>query len=120
VFHDRWPAVFSRYQEVCKSGDLALGQVFAVPIEGPRHIVHFPTKRYYYEPSRLEDIETGLQSLVQAVRDLGILSIAIPALGCGLGKLEWSMVRPLIIDAFADLLGVRVLLFLPHSSRRSR
>jgi len=112
-FRERWPDVFKSYQRVCKSGDLALGQVFAVPIEDSRHIVHFPTKRYYYESSCLEDIEAGLQSLVQAVRDLKITSIAIPALGCGRGRLEWTKVRSLIIDALTALPEVRALLYCP-------
>jgi len=40
-------------------------------------------------------------------------SIAIPALGCGLGRLAWADVRPLIVEALADL-PLRVMLFPPH------
>jgi len=114
-FRDRWPEVVPSYEAACRSGDLAPGQVFVVPIEGARYIIHFPTKAHYRDPSRLEDIERGLQSLVQAVSDLGIRSIAIPALGRGLGGVDWAKIRPLIMDAFVDLPRVRVLLFLPHS-----
>jgi len=110
--------VYNSYRAACTTGDLTLERVFTVPIDGSKYIVHFATKRHYYDSSRLEDIEVGLQSLVQEVRDLGITSIAIPALGCGLGKLEWMKVRQLITDAFAGLSDVRVLLFLPHSRPR--
>lgn len=41
--------------------------------------------------------------LVKVVRDLEIKSIALPPLGCGNGGLEWSEVRPLILEAFQPL-----------------
>jgi O-acetyl-ADP-ribose deacetylase (regulator of RNase III) len=47
------------------------------------------------------------------VRTQGIRSIAIPPLGCGLGGLDWQVVRPKIEEAFRDLPGVEVLLFEP-------
>jgi hypothetical protein len=47
------------------------------------------------------------------VQRLGIRSIAVPPLGCGLGGLDWRVVRPMIEQAFAALPEVRVLLFEP-------
>ena len=45
----------------------------------------------------MEDIESGLKALIADVERLGIKSIAVPtALGCGLGGLNWSDVRPRI------------------------
>lgn len=58
-------------------------------------------------------IRDGLCDLVRRVDDLGIESIAIPALGCGNGGLPWHYVRPLIVDAFARAPRVRVVLFEP-------
>ncbi len=46
-------------------------------------------------------------------------SIAVPALGCGLGGPDWHEVRPFIEQAFAGLPGVRVLLFEPGGSSYS-
>ncbi|HEU4406381.1 MAG TPA: hypothetical protein VFS43_14035 [Polyangiaceae bacterium] len=43
-------------------------------------------------------------------------SIAVPPLGCGLGGLAWSMVRPLIIAAFEGLPELRVVLFEPEGA----
>jgi O-acetyl-ADP-ribose deacetylase (regulator of RNase III) len=79
----------------------------------PRYLINFPTKRHHREPSYLEDIESGLVALVEMVANLGIDSLAIPALGCGLGGLDWARVRPLIENAFAGTPNVRVLLFEP-------
>jgi hypothetical protein len=54
-----------------------------------------------------------LKDLVEQVKRLKIKSIAIPPLGCGNGGLEWSDVRPLIVDAFEQIRDVEVRLFEP-------
>lgn len=79
----------------------------------PKFIINFPTKRHWRGNSRLEDIESGLYALIHEIKRLGIRSIALPPLGCGLGGLDWKVVRPMIEKAFSDLAGVRVLLFEP-------
>jgi hypothetical protein len=61
----------------------------------------------------MEDIESGLRSLTAEVKRRKIGSIAIPALGCGLGGLDWAQVRPRIVKAFEDLPDVQVYLFEP-------
>lgn len=82
---------------------------------GPRRFVlNFPTKRHWRNASRLEDIAAGLDSLVEVVHEHGIKSVAIPALGCGNGGLEWSEVRPLIERACARMPGVRAVIFAPE------
>ena len=61
----------------------------------------------------MEDIEAGLAALVEDVERLGITSIAVPPLGCGLGGLNWDEVRPRIEQAFVNLADVHVYLFAP-------
>ena len=48
------------------------------------------------------DIEAGLVPLVQTLAEHSIASIAIPALGCGLGGLSWETVHPKIVDALGS------------------
>ncbi len=67
----------------------------------------------------MEDIETGLQTLVAEVRKLNIHSIAIPPLGSGLGGLQWKDVRGKIEIAFQDLTDVHVLLYEPKGAPRA-
>ena len=81
--------------------------------ERPRLIVNFPTKRHWRDASRMEDLVRGLESLAELVRTRDLRSIALPALGCGLGGLDWSEVRPRIEAAFAPLEGVRVFVYEP-------
>lgn len=81
--------------------------------DGPKYIVNFPTKRHWRDSSHIEDIECGLLDLVKVVRRHSIESIAVPALGCGLGGLDWNAVRPMIEKAFSALPDMAVLLFGP-------
>jgi O-acetyl-ADP-ribose deacetylase (regulator of RNase III) len=117
-FKQKFPAdYFNAYKLACQNGELAIGNVQVYELKNartnPHHIINFPTKRHWREQSRIADIERGLQSLVKAVELYGINSIAMPALGCGLGGLDYTEVKPLIEKAFASLTNVEVLLFVP-------
>ncbi len=78
----------------------------------PRWLVNFPTKKHWRNPSKLSYVTDGLRALVEEIRRLKLSSIAVPALGCGNGGLEWNVVRPLIVDALGGL-DIRVVLFGP-------
>jgi len=82
-------------------------------VDGPRWIIHFPTKRHWRHPSKLEWVREGLVDLRRVVTELGITSIAVPPLGCGNGGLEWRDVRGLIEEALGDLPGVQVMVYEP-------
>ena len=52
---------------------------------GDRYVINFPTKDHWRSRSRLADIETGLADLRRVLGELGVASVAVPALGAGLG-----------------------------------
>ena len=58
-------------------------------------------------PRRLTDIKAGLANFREVIQERQIDSIAIPPLGCGNGGLEWSDIRPLIVEALGALPGMR-------------
>jgi len=118
-----FPANFKEYAAVCRHGEMVPGKMFVHEtrqLTNPRYIINFPTKRHWRDKSRVEDIEAGLRSLKHEVEARGIRSVALPALGCGLGGLRWADVRPLIERTLGALNGVRVVVFEPvvHASRR--
>jgi len=118
-FKREFPENFRAYRRACESGELQLGRVFVHQNQAPRRprfIVNFPTKGHWRDASRLEDIDAGLRSLVRAIRDLRIRSIAVPPLGCGLGGLPWTDVRPTIEAALEPLTDVDVRLYSPLPS----
>ena len=115
-FKQAFPENFTAYQQACRAKKVRPGKMFVFKtgsMINPKFIINFPTKRHWRGNSRLEDIESGLYALIQEIKRLGIRSIALPPLGCGLGGLDWKVVRPMIEKAFSDLPEVRVLLFEP-------
>lgn len=120
-FRRAFPSNFKVYERECKQGAMEPGKMLIVEtgqLTGPKYIVNFPTKRHWRGKSRIEDIEAGLDALVADVKRLGIRSIAIPPLGCGLGGLDWADVRPRIERAFAPLTEVTVLIYEPAGAPR--
>lgn len=92
---------FEDYRSRCERGELKPGVLFVHRLPGGRQILHFPTKNHWRAKSRLEDVEAGLLSLKDEWDQLGITSLSLPALGCGLGGLDWSKeVSPLIESIF--------------------
>ncbi|MEO5354528.1 MAG: macro domain-containing protein [Magnetococcus sp. XQGC-1] len=115
-FKKAFPDNFRVYKLACDRKEFTTGQMLVVEcrlLEGRKIIINFPTKRHWKGESRMEDIESGLKALVREVRDRGILSVAIPPLGCGLGGLPWPDVRTRIEQAFSELPDVEVTLFEP-------
>lgn len=115
-FKRAYPDVFAKYKAACAQGEVVPGSMFVVEIEevyGKRCIIHFPTKRHFQERSRIEDIDTGLIALRSTLLERGLRSVAVPALGCGLGGLDWKDVRRRIESSLGDLRGVEVLVYEP-------
>jgi O-acetyl-ADP-ribose deacetylase (regulator of RNase III) len=118
-FKRGFPANFRAYRAACARGEVQLGRVwtFDTGVTGPRrYILNFPTKKHWRSDSRLEDISAGLDSLVDTVRELGVTSVAIPALGCGNGGLAWADVRPLIERACGRMDDVRAVIYPPEGA----
>lgn len=118
-FKQAYPDNYKAYRAACKRGEVQIGRmvVFGTKrLVNPRYIVNFPTKQHWKSNSRLEDIEAGLRDLVTVVRERGIRSLAIPALGCKNGGLDWEDVRPRIEAALAELPNVLTLVYPPGNT----
>ena len=96
-FRLRFPSMFEDYAQRCGCGEVRIGRPYVWHnFSGRPSVLNFPTKDDWKAPSRLEYIAEGLRYLVDHYLEMGITSLAFPALGCGLGGLEWSEVRPLM------------------------
>ena len=115
-FKRAFPENFKAYAARCKRNEMRPGCVFVFETGAmvpPRYIINFPTKRHWRGKSRLEDIESGLESLAGEIRSRGIRSIAIPPLGSGLGGLHWPSVRTRMEAALGVLDDVEIVIFEP-------
>jgi len=97
-FKKRYPQNFAWYYKICSDNRLTPGKVLTtyVGLDTVDYIINFPTKRHWRDSSTIECISTGLDALLLEIKKLHIKSIALPALGCGNGKLLWSDVKPLM------------------------
>jgi O-acetyl-ADP-ribose deacetylase (regulator of RNase III) len=118
-FKNAFPENFKAYAAACKKDEVQPGHMFMFAtgqLTNPRYIINFPTKRHWRGKSRMEDIEAGLQALVDTIHHYNIRSIAIPPLGSGLGGLDWPDVKRRIEAALSPLREVHVLLYEPDGA----
>ncbi|MDX7999759.1 macro domain-containing protein [Xenorhabdus sp. Reich] len=118
-FKNAWPDNFKAYAAACKKKEVQPGKMFIFETgqsANPRFIINFPTKRHWRGASRMEDIDSGLEALVESIKKHDIKSIAIPPLGAGLGGLDWELVREKIETAMSELFEVRVLIYQPKGA----
>jgi O-acetyl-ADP-ribose deacetylase (regulator of RNase III) len=141
-FRRRFPEYSDRYIKLCRFGLLRPGKVFPMEVKEkpkrsyflqtsgtpgkptttktepkkvviPKFIVNFPTIYHARDLARIDDIQAGLDSMKEFMQFGNIVSIAIPALGCGQGGLDWSEVKPLIVSSLESLPETTVYLYPP-------
>lgn len=79
-----------------------VGNVATLKFEDRAPVYYLVTKEKYYEKPTYETLTSCLVNLAKCcVRD-SIHHLAIPALGCGLDRLEWSRVKQIILDIFCE------------------
>jgi O-acetyl-ADP-ribose deacetylase (regulator of RNase III) len=131
-FAKRYPVACKAYTTRCQSEDTAIepGCVHweppdvlprqPAPYRAPLWIVFFTTKDHWRTPSTLAFVDRGLRHLCTDLRisALRVESIAVPALGAGLGGLDWKDVLP-GIEAAAnapDMQRIRWMIYAPHEA----
>src|ERR1700753_989686 len=99
-FKKEFPHNYAIYRDACLRQGLKIGQLLTVKdcslLLGERLIINFPTKTHWCLPSDYIYIEKGLLSLAKLITEKHIKSLALPALGCGNGGLNWTRVKEMI------------------------
>ncbi len=127
----QFPDVYVVYQDACRRRALTAVRPFlykrekamdeeladlTTPLHTPNAVkwfLLFATKRKWRENSRIDDIAAGLEWIRNNYQSEGITSLALPALGCGLGGLDWAEVGPLMCRAL-DQLSIPSAIYLPR------
>lgn len=127
----QFPDMYVEYQDVCKDKSLVMGKPYLYKREGSldkdladepfslpnlnakKWFLLFPTKTHWKEGSDTKGIETGLEWLLANYQAEGIQSIAVPALGCGLGGLDWKDIGPLMCR-YLSKMNVQASIYLPQ------
>lgn len=103
------------YEQRCSKNLMKIGEPYIYKGLTPPYIVNFPTKDHWRSVSRLEDIVSGMEYLLQHYQEWGITSLAMPALGCGNGQLDWKVVGPLLYR-YLQQMDIEVELYAPDYS----
>jgi len=112
-FRTRWPASYRAYRAVLRSGLLRSGRVHAHALADGRHVLHCPTKNHWRDPSPIALVRATINAIGPCCARHNIRSVAVPPLGCGLGGLEWTQVRELLLAAASRHPELRWLLYGP-------
>lgn len=133
----QFPDVYVVYQDACRKKNLQMGKPYLYkresyvdeqladdPISLPqpnsnKWFLLFATKRNWRENSDIQGIEEGLKWIRANYKVEGIKSLAVPALGCGLGGLSWSDVGPLMCR-YLSVLDIPVAIYLPREKEIPR
>lgn len=90
------------YTDACRKNLLQAGSVFPVEnknaIKAYKILIFTATKSDWRNPSSYEIVEKCAQNINAYLSESNLASIAIPALGCGLGGLEWTEVRKILLQ----------------------
>ncbi len=127
----QFPDVYVIYQDACRRKTLRMGKPYLYKreasfdeelVDGPGAIsspngvkwfLLFATKSHWRQNSDLPGIIEGLEWVSKNALKEGIKSLAMPALGCGLGNLEWKDVGPVMCRYLAKL-DMPVAIYLPR------
>lgn len=93
-FKEKYKKNFYLYQKYCKEKKLKPGGIFCTK-ENELIIINIATKNHYSESSSYKIISDGIINICKYINDnlKSNQDIYIPALGCGLGGLDWELVR---------------------------
>ena len=78
-----------------------IGQCVATKATGWRVELNLITKQKYWQKPTYETLKMTLEELKSCCVRNDIFYIAMPKIGCGLDKLEWSKVKAIIEEVFA-------------------
>lgn len=107
AFKNAFPHNYLAYRNAFAAKQLAIGRLLIVQdnnlLLGQKTIINLPTKTHWRLPSEYTYIIQGLEALKNYLTENDVLSVAMPAPGCGNGGLDWNRVKELIEDKLADL-----------------
>lgn len=66
-------------------------------------VANLVTKERYFHKPTLETLRQALENLRKQALEMKLTRIAMPKIGCGLDRLDWTAVREIIREVFADI-----------------
>lgn len=101
-FKGRFPGWVQRYKGACSRGLITPGVPYLHVHDGApvlyrgKKVADFPTKAHWRHGSEYPWIMNGVQQLAAMTNLHGLGTVAIPALGCGLGGLDYTRILSIL------------------------
>ena len=93
-----------------KAQNATVGNVAVLHLPDGRWIYYLVTKERYNGKPTYETMRASLCACRDHALEHGVKCIAMPKIGCGLDKLDWRIVGPMITDVFEDT-GVEIKIY---------
>ncbi|MFA5395380.1 MAG: hypothetical protein WC346_05100 [Methanogenium sp.] len=107
--------MFAHYKILCNTGILRPGVVCDFICDDGTRVILFPTKIDWRNKSSYQYISDGIDNMRQLIINKYNTSqnvIGVPALGCGLGGLDWVSVKDIMLSKLNKLDAV-IIIFEP-------
>lgn len=101
----RYPEMYAEYVARSRRGEVRIGLPYLYWYDESFGILNFPCKDHWQFPSKVAWIRQGLEGFRALLAQNRLSSIAFPPLGCDLGRLRWSDIRPIMEELLHDLPG---------------
>lgn len=91
-FKEKYPQMFRLYKQKCKTGDFVPGDVFEYNY-GNGYVYNLGTQKTWRTKAEIEFIRMSLEKMMLQAENKKVKAIALPAIGAGLGGLDWNDVK---------------------------
>lgn len=114
-FKKKFPEMYLIYKEMCKEGKFNPGEVYDYDY-GEGHVYNLGTQKTWKTPAKMEYIRESLSKMLEIASLNKIETIALPAIGAGLGGLEWNDVKELMRNISLDFPTVHLIVVESYSA----
>jgi O-acetyl-ADP-ribose deacetylase (regulator of RNase III) len=104
-FKERFKQVKELKSQHVKVGGMATLQ------DETRFIYYLVTKRKYFHKPTYESLRNSLKQMKQHMEQNKITDLAMPRIGCGLDRLEWTKVKEMILRLFGDCDNLKIIVY---------
>ena len=100
TFDDRMPKMKKLLKSTIRENNMQ--GYFAILYQGERNVINLITKERYWHKPTYSSLKTSLLNAKNIAIRNDIKYLAMPVIGCGLDRLQWSKVSVIIKEVFAD------------------
>lgn len=114
-FRQVYPEMFARYQALCESDALTIGQAYLYRTPH-KWVLNLPVKKHYRASIRLEAVETALRKIATLYAEQLFVSLSLPVAALIENDVRWDDVLPLL-HSYLGTLPIMVYVHLPADPR---